>query len=131
MCGIGSHWSFWDKCVSLARKEGIKLRRSYVRTTKQPVRDTYNGRHPKRRKKANAAKRKLRTIAGRLVRELERKLPSTAHRDTLELFKRVLSQTRTGNDKIYSLHEPGVYCIASPRERRTRNMNMAVRLHWP
>ena len=69
------HKKIIDKCVKQAEKSNIKLRRSYKRTSKQLVRDTYNGTHPKRRKKANSAKRKLKTIAGRLVRELERKLP--------------------------------------------------------
>ncbi len=112
------HKKIADKCVSIARKEGIRLRRSYTRTTKQLVRDTYNGGHPKRRKKANAAKRKLRSIAGRLVRELERKLSGTAYRDTLTTFNQVLAQTRTGKDKIYSLHEPEVYCIAKGKAHK-------------
>ena len=68
------HKKIVDKCVAIAKQEGLAIRRSYVRTTKNLVRETYNGTHPKRRKKANAAKRKLKTIAGRLVRELERKL---------------------------------------------------------
>lgn len=106
------HKKIADKCVGIAKKEGITLRRSYVRTTKQLVRETYNGNHPKRRKKANAAKRKLKTIAGRLVRELERKLPLHTYSTTLTMFNQVLSQTRTDKNKIYSLHEPAVYCIA-------------------
>ena len=79
-----------DRCVKKAKKGGIKLRRSHTRSSKQLLRDTYNGTHPKRRKKANAAKRKLRTIAGRLVRELERKLPAGDYTKELELYKRVL-----------------------------------------
>jgi IS5 family transposase len=67
-----------DKCVKIAKEEGVILRRSYKRTSKQLVRDTYNGTHAKRRKKANSAKRKSKTIAGRLVRELARKLPGTS-----------------------------------------------------
>jgi len=69
----------------------IKLRRSYKRTSKQLVRDTYNGAHPKRRKKADAAKQKLRIIAGRLVWELERKLPEGMYVKELELYKKVLA----------------------------------------
>lgn len=34
------------------------------------VRDTYNAKHPKRRKKAEKAMRKLKTLAGRQLREL-------------------------------------------------------------
>ena len=44
------HKKIVDSCISIAKKEGIKLRRSYVRTTKNLVRDTYNGTHPKRSK---------------------------------------------------------------------------------
>ncbi len=105
------HKKIIDKCVKKAKKAGVKLRRSYKRTAKQLVRDTYNGAHPKRRKKANAAKRKLKTIAGRLIRELERKLPQGSYVKDLELFKRVLEQEKNSKNKIYSLHEPEVYCM--------------------
>lgn len=108
-----------DKCVKIAKKEGLVLRRSYKRTSKQLVRDTYNGTHPKRRKKATASKRKLKTIAGRLVRELERKLPEESlERGSLEIFKKVLSQTKKSSNKIYSLHEPEVYCIAKGKAHK-------------
>ena len=108
-----------DSCVKIAKQEGINLRRSYKRTAKQLVRDTYNGMHPKRRKKANAAKRKLKTIAGRLIRELERKLPEASIRLTdLEIFKKVLNQTRKSSHKIYSLHEPEVYCITKGKAHK-------------
>ncbi len=105
------HKKIIDKCVKKAKKEGVKLRRSYKRTAKQLVRDTYNGAHPKRRKKANAAKRKLKTIAGRLTRELERELPRGSYSKELGLFKRVLAQEKNSKNKIYSLHEPEVYCM--------------------
>lgn len=108
-----------DKCVKIAKEEGVVLRRSYKRTSKQLVRDTYNGTHVKRRKKANAAKRKLKTIAGRLVRELERKLPvDSIKRTNLKVFKKVLSQTKKSKNKVYSLHEPEVYCIAKGKAHK-------------
>ena len=82
------------------------------------MRVTYNGTHPKRRKKANSAKRKLKTIAGRLVRELERKLRTSDYDELLLRFKAVLSQTKNSKDKIYSLHEPEVYCIAKGKAHK-------------
>ncbi len=112
------HKMIVDSCISIAKQEGINLRRSYVRTTKNLVRDTYHGTHPKRRKKANAAKRKLKTIAGRLVRELDRKLPHQQKEVTLALFKRVLTQEKCSKNKIYSLHEPDVYCIAKGKAHK-------------
>jgi len=82
----------------------MKLRRSYKRTSKQLVRDTYNGTHPKRRKKARAAKKKLKTIAGRLIRELDRKLAvECPERAALDIFRKVLNQTTKSKNKIYSL----------------------------
>ncbi|MEM6846073.1 MAG: hypothetical protein AAF632_27935 [Bacteroidota bacterium] len=74
-----------------------------------------NGQHPKRRKKANAARRKIKTIAGRLVRELNRKLADPIkhfYQEQLTLFQRVLNQQRHDKNKVYSLHAPEVCCIA-------------------
>lgn len=104
-----------DKCNAMAIKEGVQQRQTYVRVSKQLLRNTYNGKHPKRRKKAKSSGRKLNTIAGRLLRELRRKLPQealNAYRQDLELYKKVLAQKRTDKDKVYSLHKPFTCCIA-------------------
>ena len=107
-----------EHCVKKAKKSNITLRRSYTRTSKQLLRDTYNGTHPKRRKKANAAKRKLKTIARRLVRELERKLPEGNYTTELELYKKVLAQEKNSKQKIYSLHQPDVYCMSKGKAHK-------------
>ncbi len=112
------HKKIIDKCVKEAGKQNINLRRSYKRTSKQLVRDTYNGSHPKRCKKANAARRKLKTIAGRLVRELERKLDPGLFIEELTIFKKVLAQQKHSKNKIYSLHEPQVYCMSKGKAHK-------------
>ena len=96
------HKRIIDRCVKKARQQRITLRRSYSRTSKQWLRDTYNGTHPRRRKQSNLAKRKRKTIAGRLVRELERELPTGASHEDLVLYKKVLSQKKDSKHKIYS-----------------------------
>lgn len=54
-----------------------------------------------------------------MVRELERKLPSSSiKRKDLEIFKKVLSQTTKSKNKIYSLHEPEAYCIAKGKAHK-------------
>ena len=63
-----------DRCNKIADKEGVKQRQRYTRESKQLVRDTYNGKHPKRVKKAGKAKKRLKTIANRQLRELDRKM---------------------------------------------------------
>jgi len=63
-----------EKCRAIAAKEGIRLRQSYKRTLKQLMIDQRFRSHPRRKKKANAAGRKIQTLAGRIVRDIERKL---------------------------------------------------------
>ena len=84
-----------DRCNAMAQKEGVQQRQTYVRVSKQLLRDTHNSKHPRRRKKAKKAMKKLRTIAGRQLRELQRKLPDHAlrtHGKELELYRKVLMQ---------------------------------------
>lgn len=104
-----------DRLNGIAQKEGVAQRQTYVRTSKQFLRDTYNPNHPKRRIKARRADKKLKTIGGRLLRELDRKLPQdtlAGFAAELALYKKVLSQKRNDKDKIYSLHKPFTACIA-------------------
>ena len=110
-----------EKCRDIAAKEGIVLRQSYKRTLKQLMIDQRFRDHPKRRKNANAAARKIKTIAGRMVRDLERKMTETQRQDyehELQLFHRVLTQQRKDTNKIYSLHEPDVRCITKGKEAK-------------
>ena len=107
------------KCRQIAQKSGIVLRQTYTRTLKKLLLDLRLSRHPKNKNKAVKARRKIKTIAGRLVRELERKLPST-HPFILDLtlFQQVLQQTKQSKNKIYSLHEPQVQCISKGKEQK-------------
>jgi IS5 family transposase len=75
-------------------------------------------RHPKNFHRARKADRKMKTIAGRLVRELDRKLPADLHQTNLALFRKVLKQKRDDSNKIYSLHEPHVNCISKGKEHK-------------
>lgn len=110
-----------DKCNRIAEKEGVKQRQTYTKVSKQFVRDTYNSSHPKRRKKAKKSGRKLKTIAGRLLRELERKLPESLlqeYQEELNLYYQVLAQKRSDKNKIYSLHKSFTACIAKGKAHK-------------
>jgi transposase, IS5 family len=110
-----------EKCWGIAETEGIQLRQSYRRILKQLMIDQRFREHPKRKKKARVAARKIHTIAGRIVRDIERKispLQQEKYFNTLLLFKTVLEQKREGQNKIYSLHEPEVLCIAKGKEAK-------------
>src|SRR5690606_16421517 len=104
-----------DKCNSLAKRMGVGQRQSYTRVSKQLVRDTFNSKHPKRVIKARKAGKKLKTIAGRLIRELERELTSdqlVLYQKELDFYRQIISQKRTDKNKIYSIHKPFTNCIA-------------------
>ena len=73
-------------CNKIAREEKVKQRQSYRFTVKRLMLQQRFAHHPKRKKQARVALRKLRTIAGRLVRELGKKLDS----ETLEKHQTLL-----------------------------------------
>lgn len=112
------HRKIIKKCVAIAGQQDLELRQSYTRTLKKLLMDQRFGNHPKNKGKARKADKKIKTIAGRLVRELERKLPPNLHQNLLALFKKVVAQKRFDSDKIYSLHEPNVQCISKGKEHK-------------
>jgi IS5 family transposase len=80
------HKRIIDKVNKIAKQEGIVLRQTYTRTLKQLLIDQRFHSHPKRRKKAKAALRKIRTIAGRQVRDIERQFTDKQKEKYQELF---------------------------------------------
>jgi len=65
------HKRIIEKVNKIAKQEAVILRQTYTRTLKQLMIDQRFHNHPKRRKKVKAALRKIRTIAGRQVRDIE------------------------------------------------------------
>jgi IS5 family transposase len=112
------HRKIIKKCIAIADQQAIELRQSYTRTLKKLLKDQRFRNHPKNKGRARKADKKVKTIAGRLVRELDRKLPPSLHQSVLTLFKKVLAQKKTDSNKIYSLHEPHVQCISKGKEHK-------------
>ena len=113
------HKKIIKKCKKISEEEGLPVRQTYTRTLKKLFRDQRFRNHPKNRKKARKADKKIKTIAGRLVREIERNLPpNSKYQNEIDLFKLVLSQKRNSKNKIYSLHEPDVCCISKGKEHK-------------
>lgn len=88
------------RCRTIADRNGLKLRQSYRRILKDLSYDQRFRNHPKNKGKARIADKKVRIIAGRLVRDGERKLGSRVdfYQDELVLYKRVLAQKK--KDKL-------------------------------
>ena len=108
------------RCRKIAAKNRLELRQSYRRTLKRLSHDQRFRNHPRNKDKARRADRKVRTIAGRLVRDVERKLGTRvdAYQNELDLYKRVLAQKKSDKNKIYSLHEVDVQCISKGKEHK-------------
>ena len=115
------HKRIIEKVNKIAQQEGIRLRQTYTRTLKQLMIDQRFHSHPKRKKKAKAAMRRIKTIAGRQVRDIERKFSPSQQQKYKELFlilNQILAQEKAGKNKIYSIHEPEVSCIAKGKEAK-------------
>ena len=113
------HKKIINRVLKIVREKNLPLRQSYQRTLKAISRNQRFRNHPRNHKKAVKADRSLRTIAGRLVRELDRNLPDKkGYEKMFELFYKVLSQKRNSRNKIYSLHEPEVQCISKGKEHK-------------
>ena len=100
------------RCRKIAADEGIRLRRSFRRELPGLLLQRF---------KSNRIIKRIRTMAGVLIRELERKLPREAlarHGEALQLFRKVHKQKRTDRNKVYSLHEPDVLCIGKGKESK-------------
>lgn len=115
------HLKIIGRCLKMSRTHNIKLRQSYTRTLKKLRWSTRYLRNAKRAQEGRKAVSKIKTIAGRLFREIERKLPVeklTEKQEEMEVMRRVLKQKRNDKNKIYSLHEPEVSCIAKGKDHK-------------
>lgn len=103
-----------EKLVEAAEAENIKLRQNYRRVGKKILRSQQNYAHARQGRRASKQTKKLKTILGRVVRDIERKAanPSEKLKSLLPLAERLLEQRRDSKHKIYSIHEPQVECIA-------------------
>ena len=111
-----------SRCLKINAKLSLPMRQSYKREMKALARDQRFRNHPKNRKKALKADRRMKTIAGRLVRELERNLAKEGllgdFAEEIALYYKVLAQKKSDKNKIYSLHEPEVECISKGKEHK-------------
>jgi IS5 family transposase len=102
------------KLWRMGEAEAVCWRRSYVRTVPALLARlrTRSNRLVKERKRC---RRKIKTIAGRLLRDFRRNVGPAGelmYAEELSLIERVLGQKRHDKNKVYSLHDPKVLCIA-------------------
>ena len=99
-----------------AKRAGMKLKRTYARTVPALQRASWQFSRSRKYKKAAACTRKVKTILGRLIREITDKQQNeqteTPLSRLLAMARRAFEQQRTDKNKLYSYFEPETACIA-------------------
>ena len=90
------------------------MRQSYEFVGKQALRRQQSYGHAKQFNRMRREARRLKTFLGRVVRDIERNMSTESEplRQQLALARRILMQEKNSRDKVYSVHEPQVECIA-------------------
>lgn len=105
-----------------ARKWGLNLRQSFIRVApafhKQASRLFHGGKNKQARRWVS----KMRTILGRLIRDIERKIAGNEGAEAffatqLERARTIQTQERSDKNKLYALHAPEVECIGKGKAR--------------
>lgn len=111
--------------VRRAKALNIPLRQSYRFVGKKTLFKQHRYAHARQMKRAAKMTRKLKTILGRVVRDIERKARKTRGkivdeplRELLALAHRLLAQARDSKNKLYSVHAPEVECIAKGKAHK-------------
>ena len=103
-----------ERLVKAARREGLVVKQSYQHVGKRLLLGSSRYAHARQMKRARACTRKLRTQLGRVVREIERQVTNPPEKlsKLLATAHRIHAQQRHDKNKVYSVHEPEVECIA-------------------
>lgn len=113
------------KLSKRARDLGIRLRETFDKRGREAF--IMNGRysHARQYKRAAKMRRKLKTYLGRICRAIRKRAPQkdgqiedARLRSLLEIADRIMAQTKTSKDKVYSVHEPDVKCIAKGKAHK-------------
>jgi IS5 family transposase len=102
-----------ERLVKEARKRSIKIKQSDQRVGPQLLMQASRYAHARQMNRAASCTRKLRTHLGQIIRQIERQTkPEGSFAKLLQVAKRIHEQKPQDKNKIYSVHEPHVHCIA-------------------
>jgi len=109
-----------ERLVKEAEKLAIPLRQNYNRVGKRALRRQSGYAKAQQFDRARRETRKLKTILGRVARDIKRKdkEPTPKMEELLVLSERLLLQKREDHNKLYSIHEPQVECLAKGKPHK-------------
>lgn len=119
--------------VKLADLLGLKLRQNYNRQAPRMAVQVARYAHAKQFKRMQAELKRLRTVVGRVWRDIERQVAGVTDlrlqeraSGILARIKRLLEQKRNDKNKLYSLHAPEVECIGKGKVRQPYEFGVKV-----
>ena len=109
-----------ERLVKAAHQAGVVLRQNYNRVAKRALRRQSGYARAQQFVRARRETKKLKTMLGRVVRDLRRKCtePAATLAALLKLADRLLVQQPHDHHKLYSIHEPDVLCLAKGKPHR-------------
>ena len=116
-----------EQVVKVGSSCGVKFRQTYKRTAPKLKNKAAQLLHARKPAQAKKQIRHLRTLLGRVIREAERQIDGLKNvpqkivqefKDKVALAIKVHEQRRDSKDKIYSMHEPEVSCIAKGKAHK-------------
>jgi len=120
------------RLVRLAQRNGFGLRQNYNRVAPRVAIQVSRYAHAKQYKRMKGSLSKLRTLVGRVWRDVDRHArgldddkQAQALRE-LSLVRRLLDQKKNDKNKLYSLHAPEVECISKGKARQRYEFGVKV-----
>jgi IS5 family transposase len=123
-----------EKVARLAKRAGIQLKQTHEREGKTLRRRAGGYAHAKQFKRLRTVLKRQRTILGRLLREVRRKMGGLAKeaRSKLETWvqraERIYRQQPKDKNKLYALHAPEAECISKGKARQPYEFGVKVSL---
>lgn len=123
-----------EKIARLAKRAGIQLKQTHEREGKTLRRKAGGYAHAKQFKRLRGVLKRQRTILGRLLREVRRKIDGVAEAARLQLdawvqrAERIHKQRPKDKNKLYALHAPEAECIGKGKARQPYEFGVKVSL---
>jgi IS5 family transposase len=103
-----------ERLVKAAKERGIPLRQNYNRKSKALLHKQGRYSHARQPQRAARCTRQLRTLLGRVIRDIDRRCPEPDEelQTLLAVSQKIYRQKRKDKNKVYSVHAPEVACIS-------------------
>jgi IS5 family transposase len=120
------------KLVLIAKRSGVVLRQTFEKEGRSLKRRAGGYAHAKQYRRMRKMLKRQRTILGRVMRDLERRLPMLTDGMKkvaalwLERARRIHTQRPKDKNKLYALHAPEVECVSKGKARQPYEFGVKV-----